>query len=222
MLSNLFRRGELIPMISQVPQKDIWKGFPSLAQREASVTESFSWLEKWSRDFPLQRFESCVWRSCQPGSRVGSTARGRWGTGTFSQQCHVEAHPCAWVWRKAVAGNTCSPLWAVLHAKPHGAVRGFATHLLDAAYSTNIAAVWAGFNFGGDWKKVPWEGLYEEKTHKPFFLTQLCYFHKCGTHLVWHPIDLFTAFVSHICWGFPNIDISLIWPGSDYCTENPA
>lgn len=196
MLSNLFRRGELIPMISQVPQKDIWKGFPSLAQREASVTESFSWLEKWSRDFPLQRFESCVWRSCQPGSRVGSTARGRWGTGTFSQQCHVEAHPCAWVWRKAVGGNTCSPLWAVLHAKPHGAVRGFATHLLDAAYSTNIAAVWAGFNFGGIERK---------------YLGKDCMRRRHINLSSWLNFVIFTN-VEHIWSGIPLICLLLLCP----------
>lgn len=36
------------------------------------------------------------------------------------------------------------------------------------------------------------------------------------------PFDLFTAFVSYICRGFPTTDTSFIWPGSVFCTESPV
>lgn len=65
---------------------------------------------------------------------LGSPASGRWGTDSPFQQCRVR-HIRVPGWRKAVGGNTCAPLWALLHAKPHGAVRGFAMHLVDAVYS---------------------------------------------------------------------------------------
>lgn len=137
MLSNLFRRAEMIPVASQVPQKDIWEGFPSLALTEAGVTGSFLRLEKWSRDFPLQEFMvgaeiylSCVGGSCQAGCRAGVHCKSRWGTGSSFQQC--------WVRRKAAGGNTCSALRALLRAKTHGAVSAFAMPLVDAVYSQTL------------------------------------------------------------------------------------
>lgn len=52
------------------------------------------------------------------------------------------AHPCpserAWAQRRTVGGNTCSPLGDVFHAKPRGAVSGFAMCLVDAAYSQTL------------------------------------------------------------------------------------
>lgn len=129
------------------------------------------------------------------------------------------------VWRKTREGNTCSCSWAPFSAKPRRVGGGFAMCLVMLcvhAHFTDIAAVCAGFNIGGI------EGKYLGKDYtrrRHINLSSwLNFVIFTNVKHIWSgiPFDLFTAFVSHICRGFPNTDISLIWPGFVFCTESPV
>lgn len=139
-----------------------------------------------------QRFESCIGRSCQPGSWA-------WVHCNWEVRCErllpavlcsgmsVSLRVCPGVEEDCGRKHLLTPSSCV-SCQAMCSCQWLCNALGRCCVLTNIAAVCAGFDWGGDWKEVPWEGLYKETTHKPFFLTQLCYFCKCGRHLVWHPI----------------------------------
>lgn len=144
---------------------------------------SHAGIRRWGH-----RSESFVGRRCQPSSWVWAHCKCQVRCGLLSP-----AVPC---------GDTCVSLRACPDRgrghllNPSSCVpcqaTGSCQWLCDAlgwcCAFVIIAAACAEFDLWGDRKKVPWEGLYEEKTRKPFFVTRLCYFHEYGTHLFWHPI----------------------------------
>lgn len=159
MLCNLFRRGALIPLVSQVPRKDVWRGFLSLTRAEAGCPRSFSWLEKWRGDFPVQQFtvgaeiESFLGRSCQPGS-------GAWVRCKQQVRCEpsLPAVPCAGT---SASLRTCPgaeqdcgrkvllvPSSCVLY-QATGSCQWLCNAFGQCCVLTDTAAVCAGFNLGG-------------------------------------------------------------------------
>lgn len=232
MLCNLFRRGALIPVVSQVPREDVWRGFPSLTRAEAGCPRSFSWLEKWCRDSPMQQFTvgvriaSFLGRSCQPGS-------GAWvhwkrqvrrepslpavpcgGTSASLGTCPGAEEDCG---RKLLlvpsSGVSCQAT---------GSCQWLCNAFGQCCILTDTAAVCAGFNLGGIERKY----LGKDCTRRRHInlSSWLNFVIFANVEHIWSgiPFDLFTAFVSHIWRGFPKIDISLIWPGSVFCTETPV
>lgn len=132
-------------------QKTLAKAFhPWHKQKQVSQDPSREMIQRFSlagihcrgRDLRV------VWEEAASLAEFGSPARGRWGIDPSSSSA-VAAHPWAWLRRKSVGGNTCSPLGALAQAKPHGAVSGFAMHLVDAVYSqilllSRLDLIWEG------------------------------------------------------------------------------
>lgn len=154
-LSNLFRRGELIPMVSQVSQKDICKGFPSLAQTEAGVTGSFSRLKKWSRDFPLKEFMAGaeIWELCGKELPAWLLSLGPLQVAGEAQTL-PPAGLCGSTSTSLAAEEDCGRKHLLTPRSPGSGQVTWSCQWLCNAFGqccvlTNIAAVWAGFNLGG-------------------------------------------------------------------------